>query len=73
MHPTICEIGPITIYSYGLMLALAFLAASLLAAIQARKENLNPDLIIEGLLLTMADFRTNLTKEVIQEARNHFK
>jgi len=23
--------------------------------------------------LTMADFRTNLTKEVIQEVRNHFK
>jgi chromosome partitioning protein len=37
------------------------------------KENLNPALVIEGVLLTMADFRTNLTKEVIQEARNHFK
>jgi chromosome partitioning protein len=37
------------------------------------KENLNPDLIIEGVLLTMADFRTNLTKEVIEEARNYFK
>lgn len=37
------------------------------------KENLNPTLGIEGVLLTMADFRTNLTKEVIQEARNHFK
>ncbi len=37
------------------------------------KENLNPALFIEGVLLTMADFRTNLTKEVIQEARNHFK
>jgi chromosome partitioning protein len=37
------------------------------------KENLNPSLEIEGVLLTMADFRTNLTKEVIQEARNHFK
>lgn len=37
------------------------------------KENLNPNLCIEGVLLTMADFRTNLTKEVIQEARNHFK
>lgn len=37
------------------------------------KDNLNPNLIIEGVLLTMADFRTNLTKEVIQEARNHFK
>ncbi|MFH1413632.1 MAG: ParA family protein [Candidatus Omnitrophota bacterium] len=37
------------------------------------RENLNADLVIEGVLLTMADFRTNLTKEVIQEARNHFK
>lgn len=37
------------------------------------KENLNPNLYIEGVLLTMADYRTNLTKEVIQEARNYFK
>lgn len=37
------------------------------------KDNLNTNLMIEGVLLTMADFRTNLTKEVIQEARNYFK
>jgi chromosome partitioning protein len=37
------------------------------------KDNLNPNLTIEGVLLTMADFRTNLTKEVIQETRNFFK
>jgi chromosome partitioning protein len=37
------------------------------------KDNLNPNLNIEGVLLTMADYRTNLTKEVIQEARNYFK
>lgn len=37
------------------------------------KENLNPRLDIEGVLLTMADFRTNLTREVIGEARNYFK
>jgi len=36
------------------------------------KDNLNPNLAIEGVLLTMADFRTNLTKEVIQEARKYF-
>ena len=36
------------------------------------KDNLNPSLTIEGVLLTMADFRTNLTKEVVQEAREHF-
>jgi len=37
------------------------------------KDNLNPGLVVEGVLLTMADFRTNLTKEVIQEARANFK
>ncbi|MBN2831655.1 MAG: ParA family protein [Candidatus Omnitrophica bacterium] len=37
------------------------------------RDNINPSLVIEGVLLTMADYRTNLTKEVIQEARNHFK
>lgn len=37
------------------------------------KDNLNPNLDIEGVLLTMADFRTNLTKEVVQEVRNYFK
>lgn len=37
------------------------------------KENLNPILKIEGVLLTMADFRTNLTTEVINETRNFFQ
>ncbi|HAJ57667.1 MAG TPA: sporulation initiation inhibitor Soj [Candidatus Omnitrophica bacterium] len=37
------------------------------------KDNLNPELKIEGVLLTMADFRTNLTTEVINETRNFFQ
>lgn len=37
------------------------------------KENLNATLEVEGVLLTMADFRTNLTNEVIKEVRNFFK
>jgi chromosome partitioning protein len=45
----------------------------LVNTIKLVKDNLNPNLAIEGMLLTMADFRTNLTKEVIQEARNYFK
>lgn len=36
------------------------------------RDNLNPCLKIEGVLLTMADFRTNLTSEVINETRNFF-
>lgn len=37
------------------------------------RENVNSSLEIEGVLLTMADFRTNLTNEVIKEVRNFFK
>ncbi len=37
------------------------------------KDGLNPELSIEGVLLTMADFRTNLTNEVINEIRGYFK
>ena len=37
------------------------------------KENLNSALVIEGVLLTMADFRTNLTNEVINEVKEFFK
>ncbi len=36
------------------------------------KNNLNPGLEIQGVILTMADFRTNLTKEVINEVKNNF-
>lgn len=37
------------------------------------QKNLNPSLEIGGVLLTMADFRTRLTEQVIQEVKNYFK
>jgi chromosome partitioning protein len=36
------------------------------------KEKLNPGLTIGGLILTMADFRANVTLQVIDEVRSHF-
>ncbi len=36
------------------------------------RENLNRDLSIEGVVMTMADFRTTLAKEVISEVKNYF-
>ncbi len=37
------------------------------------RDGLNPDLAIEGVLMTMADYRTNLTNEVIKEISSYFK
>jgi len=45
MHPEICKLGPLTIYSYGLTLVIGFIAATLLAGAQARKEEIDPDIV----------------------------
>ena len=44
----------------------------LVKSINLIKYNLNECLEIEGIVMTMADFRTNLTQEVINEVRRHF-
>lgn len=44
----------------------------LVKTIQLVKDNINSGLAIEGILMTMADFRTNLTQEVIREVQKHF-
>jgi chromosome partitioning protein len=47
--------------------------SELTATIQRVKRALNPNLEVEGVLLTMVDERTNLTQQVITEVRSHFK
>lgn len=44
----------------------------LINTINLIKENLNPDLTIEGILLTMYDARNNLSKEVMNQVKTHF-
>jgi len=45
----------------------------LLKTIRLIKQALNPKLEIEGILLTMFDSRNNLSHQVAQEVRTHFK
>ena len=45
----------------------------LLNTYQLVKKNLSTDLELGGVILTMADIRTNLTQQVIEEVRNYFK
>ncbi len=47
--------------------------SELVATLERVKRALNPELEIEGVLLTMVDERTNLTQQVIGEVRAHFK
>ena len=47
--------------------------AKLLQTIQMVQENLNPELSIEGVLLTMYDSRTILSNQVMEEATGYFK
>ena len=45
----------------------------LIKTIERIKSNLNPSLLIRGILLTMYDKRNKLSSEVEKEARNYFK
>ena len=47
--------------------------SDLISTIDRTRENFNPDLEIEGILLTMYDERTNLSKQVEEEIRDYFK
>ncbi|MDP2923265.1 MAG: AAA family ATPase [Candidatus Omnitrophota bacterium] len=47
--------------------------SKLLHTIELIRERMNPYLELEGVLLTMADFRTRLTLQVIEEVRKFFK
>jgi len=44
MHPIIAKIGPFTIYSYGMMVAIAFLFGIFIAKLEAIRKKINPDL-----------------------------
>ena len=46
--------------------------SELLDTIFLVQKNLNPDLTIEGILMTMYDQRTNLSKQVVAEVKNYF-
>ncbi len=46
---------------------------SLMQAVGLIKQRLNPSLRVGGIVLTMTDFRANLSKEVAQEVKTYFK
>ena len=53
MYPELFKIGPFTVYSYGLMLGIAFITASWLLTKEVTRKKLNPNLGTEVTLLAI--------------------
>jgi chromosome partitioning protein len=47
--------------------------SQLMSTIELVKKSLNPDLMIEGVILSMFDGRTNLSIQVVEEVKKYFK
>lgn len=47
--------------------------SQLMSTIDLIKRNLNPQLVIQGVILSMFDGRTNLSIQVVQEVKKYFK
>jgi phosphatidylglycerol:prolipoprotein diacylglycerol transferase len=61
MIPVLLRLGPITIYSYGLMMALGFLAADLVIALECRRRGIASELssaiVVWGAIVGLAGAR----------------
>lgn len=51
MYPILFEIGPVAVYSYGVMISLAILVAALALYREAPREGMNPDLVLEAIIV----------------------
>jgi len=47
--------------------------SQLMNTVRLVRRHLNPDLMVEGVVLTMYDARTNLSAQVVEEVRRYFK
>src|SRR5512138_951054 len=85
MHPRLFELGPITVYTYGVLLAAAYLLGLKLAMVRAKSRGLDQTRVLDlgiyiiisalvgaKLLLLVTDFRTFTTNpsELLSLARS---
>ena len=55
MHPKLLELGPVTVYTYGVLLAAAYLIGLRLATGRARSRDLDPTRVMDlGILIILA-------------------
>lgn len=55
MHPRLLELGPVTVYTYGVLLAAAYLVGLQVATTRARRRGLDPTRVMDlGILIIVA-------------------
>jgi len=74
MHPILIKIGPLTIHTYGVMIAAGFLLGLALAVKQAKKQLIEPDKIIDlGFYMLLAAIAGSRFFFVIVNAGHYLK
>src|SRR3989339_1062637 len=53
MYPELFKIGPFTVYSYGLMLGIAFIVASYILTKEVERRKMNPNIATEVTLIAI--------------------
>lgn len=70
MHPILFKLGPLTIHTYGVMIAAGFLAGMYLAMREARRQGISPDMIMDlGLYILAAAIVGSRLMQVFVEHR----
>jgi phosphatidylglycerol---prolipoprotein diacylglyceryl transferase len=74
MHPILIRIGPLTIHTYGFMIATGFLIALYLAVSQAKKEGISSDRIMDlGFYILLAAIVGSRLLFVLINADNYLR
>ncbi len=74
MYPILFQFGPLKVYSYGLMVALAFIVATYLAKLEASRKNIDPDKILNlSIWLVISGILGGRIFYVLQNLTYYFK
>jgi phosphatidylglycerol:prolipoprotein diacylglycerol transferase len=74
MLPKLLQLGPVTIHSYGVLLATGFFVGIILAIRQAKKEGIKPDTVLDlGLLIILSSLVGGKILEIIINYKYYFK
>ncbi len=71
MHPILFDIGPVTLYTYGLMIALGILMAVVIVRYESRRKGLNPEKLTDLAFYLVIAGKYKDAETAYSKALNH--